>query len=255
MTTTGRQDPWNYTPRPNNLHAKTLIITGAASGIGRALALATSRLGATVILTDKTISGLENIYDEIIAQKAPAEPAIYPIDMSGATRDDYQAMAETLATEFGSVDGLVNNAGWLGAYVPFQHYDMKLYQEVMMINLHAPFMLTQAVLPLLEKSSDPSVVFSTHAHDVAYAGAFGIAKAGLESMLNILADEYDTETPIRFNGVDAGIVDTQMRRLNFPGEDWSKHPQPESVIAPYLYFLGPDSKGVSGMNCRRTSSG
>ncbi len=250
MTTTRQQDPWNYHPAPNVLHARILLITGATSGIGRALALATSRLGATIILADKTINGLENVYDEIIAQGS-AEPAIYPIDLSGATRDDYQAMADALMTEFGKVDGLVNNAGWIGSYVPFQHYDMKLYQEVMMVNLHAPFMLTQAMLPLLEKSDDPTVVFSTHAHDVAYAGAFGIAKAGLEAMMKILADEYDTETPIRFNAVDTGVVDTQMRRLNFPGEDWSKNPKPESVITPYLYFLSPDSQGVSGINCRK----
>ena len=253
MTTTRQQDLWNYQAGPDTLHAQVLIITGAASGIGRALALATSRLGATVVLTDKTISGLEKVYDEIVAQDVPAEPAIYPIDLSGATREDYQTMADTLATEFGKVDGLVNNAGWIGSYVPFQHYDMKLYQEVMMVNLHAPFMLTKAMLPLLEKSDDPTVVFSTHAHDVAYAGAFGIAKAGLEAMMKILADEYDTETPIRFNAVDTGVVDTQMRRLNFPGEDWSKNPRPESVIAPYLYFLSPDSRGVSGINCRKNS--
>ena len=246
-----RRDIWSFHPAQDHLHERIVIITGAASGIGRALALTASSLGATIVLVDKTIKGLEKVYDEIVGQGAP-EPAIYPVDLSGATREDYMAMAERLEAEFGKVDGLVNNAGWIGSYVPFRHYDMKLYQEVMMVNLHAPFMLTQAMLPLLEKSDDPSVVFSTHAHDFAYAGAFGMAKAGLESMMKILADEYDTETPIRFNAVDAGVADTQMRRLNFPGEDWSSNPKPETAIAPYLYFLGPDSQGVTSINCRRS---
>ncbi len=192
-------------------------------------------------------------YDEIEMSQGK-QPAIIPIDFSRANPSDYQVIFEQISETFGHVDGLVNNAGWLGSYTPFPHYDMKLYQEVMTINLHAPFMLTQALLPLLQAAPDPSVVFSTHNHDVAYAGAFGIAKGGLKSMMRILADEFETENPIRFNGVDAGIVDTQMRRLNFPGEDWSQHPKPEEVVAPYLYFLGPESRGVTGVNCVRTGN-
>lgn len=250
MTDTNALDPWTYTPPPRLLAGRTIAITGAAEGLGRALAMQTARLGATTILMDKSVKGLEAVYDEIIAAEAP-EPAIVPVDLAGANREDHETIAETIAETFGALDGLVNNAGWIGGYTPFSHYDMKLYHDVMMVNLHAPFMLTQALLPVLQRASDPSVVFSTHHHDVAYAGAFGIAKGGVESMMRILADEFDTDTPIRFNGVDVGIIDTRMRRLNFPGEDWSRHPKPDEVLAPYLYFLGPDGRGTTGINCRR----
>ncbi len=253
MNKTSYSDLWSYTPDPELLGGRTVAITGAANGLGRATALAAASLGATVVLMDKSVGRLEHVYDEITGASGP-EPAIIPIDLAGATREDYETIGQTLEQNFGSLDGLVNNAGWLGSYTPFPHYDMKLYQEVMTINLHAPFMLTQALLPLLQAAPDPSVVFSTHNHDVAYAGAFGIAKGGLKSMMRILADEFETENPIRFNGVDAGIVDTQMRRLNFPGEDWSQHPKPEEVVAPYLYFLGPESRGVTGVNCVRTGN-
>ncbi len=253
MDNQNRTNLWRYQAKAGGLEERVIIITGATGGIGRALSLAAARLGATVILVDKIMGALEALYDEIEAAGGPP-PMIYPVDMVGATREDYATMADALETHFGRLDGLVNNAGWIGAYTPVAHYDMKVYHEVMMVNLHAPFMLTQAMLPLLEKAHDPSVVFSTHRHDAAYSGAYGIAKAGLESMMKILADEYDIESPIRFNGVDPGIVNTAMRRLNFPGEDWSQHPDPVDVIAPYLYFLGPESRGVTGVNCTRDTN-
>ena len=239
-----------YQAKSGVLDGRVIMITGAGAGIGKATSIECARLGATVILVDKVIGKLESIYDEIIASGGP-EPAIYPIDLSGATQEHYRSMAETLAGEFGRLDGLINNAGWLGAYVPFEHYDMKLYHDVMMINLHAPFMLTQALLPLLKKSPDPAVVFSTHYHSLPFAGAFGIAKAGLEAMMQILALEYDTvEDSIRFNGVDAGTVDTEMRRLSYPAENWSKNTSPEKVVPPYIFFVGPDSKRITGINFR-----
>jgi NAD(P)-dependent dehydrogenase (short-subunit alcohol dehydrogenase family) len=239
----------HYQAHGGLLEGRTILITGAGDGIGRELAKACSRLGAASILLSKTIRKLESVYDEIVAEDVAKEPAIYPLDLTGATVEDYQAMAATLESEFGVLDGLINNAGWLASYVPFQHYDMKLYHQVMMTNLHGPFMLTQALLPLLEKAPDPAVVFSTHAHSVPYAGAFGIAKAGLEAMMDILAQEYDSEdSPIRFNAVDTGVVDTAMRRLNYPAEDWSQNPAPADVIAPYLYFIGPESSGITGVN-------
>ena len=250
MDRQNRPNLWQYQADPAALQERIIVITGATGGIGRALSLAVVRLGATVILVDKVMSALEALYDEIENAGGPL-PMIYPVDMVGAKKEDYAAMASALETQFGRLDGLVNNAGWIGAYTPIMHYDMKVYHEVMMVNLHAPFMLTQAMLPLLEKARDPSVVFSTHRHDTAYSGAYGIAKAGLESMMKILADEYDIESPIRFNGVDPGIVNTAMRRLNFPGEDWSRHPDPADVIAPYLYFLSPESRGTTGINYTR----
>ncbi|MGF1643061.1 MAG: SDR family NAD(P)-dependent oxidoreductase [Thiotrichales bacterium] len=236
-----------YVPASDSLRERVILITGAADGIGAALALACARHGATVVLLDKTVPKLEAVYDAIVAARGP-EPAVYPMDLLGATVTDYQTLAQTLREQLGRLDGLVNNAGWVGALAPFEFWDATLYQKVMTVNLHAPFFLTQACLPLLREASDPAVVFSSHACQRAYWGGFGVAKAGLLGLVDILADELDSERPVRVNAVDTGSVNTAMRRLNYPGESRDLHPLPEAVLGPYLYFLGPDSRGVTGQH-------
>jgi len=237
----------NYEADHNLLNNRTLLVTGAGAGIGNAVARACARHGATVILLDKTVPALENLYDKIEAQGSP-QPAIYPLDLQTATVDEYRKLAHHIESQLGQLDGIVNNAGALGAYSPFKHYDLSLYQQTMAINLHAPFFLTQACLPLLEQAQDPAIVISTHASNRAYNGAFGMAKAGQQAMLEILAHEYSNDIVIRVNGIDTGPVNTRMRRLNFPGEDPGLHPNPEDITAPYVYFIGPDSQGISGTN-------
>lgn len=237
----------NYQPADNLLKDRVILITGASDGIGRALSLATAKLGATVVLLSKTISKLEKVYDEIEAAGSP-QPAIYPMNFEGATVKDYQDLADNIEQQLGRLDGLVNNAGWVGAITPFAQLNPELYQQVMTVNLHAPFLLTQACLPLLQKADDPSIVFSTHECNRAYWGAFGVAKSGQEGLLKILAHEYSGDHPIRVNGIDTGPVNTQMRRHHYPGEDRDKLPAPADVIAPYCYFLGPKSAGTSGEN-------
>lgn len=227
----------------------SILVTGAASGIGKAVSLRLARAGATVILLDKDISGLEKVYDHIEENNDP-QPAIYPLDLAKANIDRYRELAEVIDTQIGPLHGLINNAGYLGAYSPFEHYDVNLYLDVMAVNLHAPFLLTQACLPLLKQAENASILFSTHAHDKAYAGAFGMAKAGMESMMRILAAELDGDKRIRVNSIDAGIVDTTMRRANYPGEDHRQLRKPEDVTDAYLHFMSDASIGETGVNLK-----
>ncbi|PID33873.1 MAG: 3-oxoacyl-ACP reductase [Thiotrichales bacterium] len=236
----------NYVPADNVLKDRVILVTGAGSGIGRAISLAYARFGATVVLLGKTLKELEVVYDEIEDAGYP-EPAIYPLNMEGATVKDYQDMAATFEDKLGGLDGIALNAGWLPAFIPFKEYDLELWSKTMMVNLHANFLITQACLPLLEASKDAAIVFSAHDSHKAYNGAFGVAKAGSQAMMDILADEYDVaDNFIRVNSIDTGPVDTQMRRMNFPGEDMSVVAKPESLVGPYLYFMGPDAAQRTG---------
>ncbi|AOV17213.1 3-oxoacyl-ACP reductase [Acidihalobacter aeolianus] len=236
-----------YEPTPPLLEGRVILITGAGDGIGRAVSLACAAHGATVILLGKTVKKLEAVYDEIESQGG-LQPAIYPMNLEGATAKDYADLTDNIAGEFGQLHGLVNNAGWIGALTPFKHYDVELWAKVMAVNLHAPFLLTRACLPLLERAEDPAIVFSTHHCQRAYWGGYGIAKAGQKGMLDILAAEYDAESnhPMRVNGIDTGPVITRERRAHYPGEKIDAHPKPEAMVGPYLYFLGPDSRGITG---------
>ncbi len=235
------------------LDDQIVLITGAAAGIGQALARRCAALGATTILLDKDLPGLERLYDEIESAGQP-QPILHPLDLGGATPDDYAELAENIDAQLGRLDALVLNAGWLGAYTPFTQCSVDLYQKTMMVNLHGHFFLTQACVPLLQKTPDSRIVISTHAADTAYSGPFGMAKAGLASMLRILAHELDGEKRVRVNGVDTGPVNTAMRRLNFPGEDFSANPDPQEVIAPYLFFLSPESSDLTGVNFSRVAA-
>ncbi|MFW5453363.1 SDR family NAD(P)-dependent oxidoreductase [Thioalkalivibrio sulfidiphilus] len=234
-----------YQPAPDLLRDRVILVTGAGMGIGRALSLACAGLGATVILLDKEIRALEAVYDEI-EKAGGTQPAIYPMNLEGATAKDHEDLAQNVEKELGRLDGLVHNAGWIGGFTPLKLYDVELWSRVITANLHAPFLLTRAVLPLLETAGDPAVVFSAHESAKAYWGAFGVAKAGQEAMLKILAAEYQGERFMRVNGVDSGPLRTQMRVQHYPGENPNKNPTPESVIAPYLYFLGPDAGRTTG---------
>lgn len=237
----------NYFPRDHLLQNRIILVTGASEGIGKAVALAYAEYGATVILLAKDLKKLEQVYDQIENSGYP-QPAIYPMNLEGATVKDYEDLAQSLDKEFGRLDGLLNNAGWVGGLTPLRHYDAQRWAQVMTINLHAPFLLSKACLPLLERSDDPVILFSTHTCLRAYWGAYGIAKHGLEGLLKILSEELDGDKPIRVNGIDTGPVRTWMRQQNYPGEAPNTLPDPQATTAAYLYFMGPDSHGITGEN-------
>ncbi len=240
------QELLDYVPADGLLKGRVILVTGAGSGIGKAISLAYARFGATVVLLGKALKELEVVYDEIEDCGYP-EPAIYPLNMEGATVKDYQDMATTFEEKLGGLDGIALNAGWLPAFIPFKEYDIELWSKTITVNLHANFLITQACLPLLENAADASIIFSAHDSRKAYNGAFGIAKAGSQAMMDILADEYDVaDNFIRVNSIDTGPVDTQMRRMNFPGEDMTTVVKPEALVGPYLYFMGPDAKQRTG---------
>jgi NAD(P)-dependent dehydrogenase (short-subunit alcohol dehydrogenase family) len=240
--------PAGWQPAPDLLRDRIILLTGAANGIGRALADALAAHGATLVLLDRDVHGLEAAYDAIVAAGHP-EPALYPMDLSGAGPDDYDALATTLEREFGRLDGLVHNAAELGALIPLSHFETELWYRTLQTDLNAPCLLTLACLDLLNASRDASVVFTSDAvgrHGKAYWGAYGVAKAGLECFMQILADELETNTPIRANSIDPGPVLTGLRRIAYPGESGADLNRPADVVKPFLFLVSAHSKGITG---------
>ncbi len=238
----------DWEPRETQLQDRVILISGAADGIGRALATSCAAQGAHIVMLDKNVRGLESAYDEIVAAGHP-EPALYPLDLKGATPDDYHALAEVLDKEFGRLDGLVNNAAVLGALTPIDSYHDALWFETLQVNLNAPYLLTRACLGLMYRSIDASIIFtsdSTGRRGKAYWGAYGVSKAGLECFMQLLADELEANTSIRVNSIDPGPARTAMRVIAYPAENRKQLSAPADVIKPFLYLLGPDSKGTTG---------
>jgi NAD(P)-dependent dehydrogenase (short-subunit alcohol dehydrogenase family) len=237
----------HYSPAADLLKDRVILVTGAGDGVGRAVAKVYAAHGATVILLGRTIKKLEQVYDEIESADHP-QPAIFPMNLETATAKDYDDLGDTIKNEFGRLDGLLNNAAQVGGLTPIQHYNIELWARIITINLSAPFLICQECIPLLEQAQDPAIVFSTDDCTRAYWGAYGVAKHGQEGLLKILADELDSDRPVRVNGIDTGPVRTNLRAQNYPGEDPNTLPTPEDVVPPYLYFMGPASRGVTGQN-------
>ena len=115
---------------------------------------------ATVILLGRTMQKLEAVYDSIEAAGSP-QPAIFPMNLEGATNHDYAELASKLGEEFGALDGLLHNAAELRFLSRADDYDLEHWYRVMQVNLNGPFMMTQACLPLMRKSQDASIVFTS----------------------------------------------------------------------------------------------
>ena len=239
-----------HTPQARNdlLKNRIIAITGAGDGIGRALACACGKLGAIVILMGRTVKKLETAYDELIALDAP-QPAIYPVELAGATPADYQNLAQSIHDTFGRLDGLVHNAGILGTRSPIELYQPEEWIEVMHVNVNAAFFLTQALLPTLKAADDASIIFTSSGVGRcgrAYWGAYAASKFATEGLMQVLADELENTRHIRVNSLNPGAVRTKMRASAYPAEDPNRLLPPEDIVSAYLYLLGEDSRGVHG---------
>ena len=240
--------PRNFTPSAGLLADRVILITGASSGLGRALAVECARAGATVILSGRSGGKLEGVYDEIESLGAP-QPAIAMLDLEKATAVDYDGLADTIGAEFGKLDGLVHCAALLGDRTPLEQYDIPTWCKVLHVNLTAPFILTQMLLPHLRKSPDASIIFVSSAvvHDSRpFWGAYAVAKTGLESVRSMLSQELEVEPNIRVNSVNPGRIRTRMRAAAYPAEDPNTLPTPESVTGPFLYLLSARGRGIAG---------
>ena len=243
-------DPRTYTYPDKVLSNRIIMITGASDGIGKALALEAARLGAQVILHGRNTAKLEQVYDDIESIDGAVRPSIAVLDLASANAENYTTLAQSIEDEFGHLDGLVHNASMLGERYSIEQYDAVLWQKVMHVNVTSAFALTQVFLPLLKKSEDASVIFTSSGvgrTGKAFWGAYAVSKFATEGLSEVLADEH-RHSDLRANCINPGATRTNMRLAAYPAEDRDALKTPEEILAPYIYLLGADSKGVTGQS-------
>ena len=243
-------DPRSYQYADDLLRYRIILITGATDGIGRALALHAAHLGAQVVLHGRNVNKLEKVYDELEAIEGAPRPSIAVVDLASANSESYTSLASSIEQEFGRLDGLVLNASILGERYSIEQYDAVLWQRVMHVNVTSAFAMTQVLLPLLHKSDDASVIFTSSGvgrTGKAFWGAYAVSKFATEGLSQVLADE-NRQSNLRSNCINPGATRTGMRLAAYPAEDRDKLKRPEDILAPYIYLLGPDSKGVTGQS-------
>ena len=240
--------PVDRVPAADSLAGRVVLITGAAGGLGRASALACAKAGATVLLADRCARALEPVYDEIAALPGVPQPVLQPVDLQGASPLEYQTFAESIERQLGRLDGLVHAAVKCEGLTPLAMLSPEEWMTTLHVDLSAPFLLTQACMPLLQAREDSAVVFvldDPERMSRAHWGAYGVAKAGLERLASILHEETDS-TSLRVHALLPAPMRTELRRTVWAGEDPSQVATPEAAAQAVLYLLseaGAASRG------------
>ena len=241
-------DPRRHVPAPAELEGRVIAITGASDGIGRAVARACALHGATVVLVGRNQRKLEAVQTAIEAER-PGSTTVAVLDLERALAADYDRLATAVLERFGRLDGLLQNAAILGTLTPIEHYDVPTWCKVLHVNLTAAFALTQVLLPMLKRSKDATILYTSSGvgrRGKAYWGAYAVSKFGIEGLAQVLSAELSDITAIRVNTINPGATRTRMRAQAYPAENPAALRTPESLTAPYLALLGPASRGISG---------
>lgn len=220
------------------LDGRTALVTGASRGIGAAIAKRFAAEGAHLILTARTVGGLEEVDDAVRA--AGSSATLVPADLLDMTQID--KIAAAVHERFGKLDILVGNAGTLGVLSPVGHIDPKVWDETIALNLTVNYRLIRAFDSLLRRSDAGRAIFvsSGAAHGAnPYWGAYSASKAALEALVRTYAGEI-TKTNVRVNIVNPGGVRTSMRAQAFPGEDPMSLASPDDVTDVFVQLAAVD---------------
>ncbi len=193
------------------LEGRVILINGAQGGLGSAAAEACAAAGATLVLLGRRLPKLNRVYDAC-AKRGP-EPMLYPLDLEGASPDDYAEMADRLFRELGRLDGVLHCAAEFRGLTPLEHTDPAVFARALHVNLTAPWWLTQACLPMLKQSADAAVVFAlddTRRVGQAYWGGYGLAQHGVAALVGMLQAELG-DSPVRVSALQPGPMRTSLR--------------------------------------------
>jgi NAD(P)-dependent dehydrogenase (short-subunit alcohol dehydrogenase family) len=241
----------------NEFFGKVAVVTGAARGIGRAIAERLHADGARVVLVDCNAEGIASGVKSLRSRDgARAESLVADL----ADLSSFAALAEEVTALTTKVDILVNNAG-IELDLPFDQVTSELFDRVIAINLRAPLFLTQVLAPLFPTSGGAIVnISSVHAkHAFSNAIPYACSKAGLVALTRNLALEL-APRQIRVNAVCPGYVDTPMwdewlRSSNDPEalarQTEALHPlgrrgQPQDVASAVAYLASAQSAWITG---------
>lgn len=206
-----------------DLSHKTILITGAANDIGRALAVYFAGLGARILLLDHDSAGLNAIYDALGQLNPPQgllEPVIIEFDLAKIDAHPNLLINHNIASEYGHLDALIHTADWTFPLAPLAVYAERHWQQALHNLLYAPYKLTQHLLPVLDSAARARVVFSI-AHCLEspppFYGPYNAAYAALQSLCATWNAEQQAKST-RFCTLNTGKVLTQVRLKHYPAE-------------------------------------
>lgn len=228
------------------LEGKVALVTGGSQGVGRAVAAAYAREGADVVVVARDRERLDSAAAEI--QKGGGR--VIPLQADVADRQQVQGVAGEIKRRFGRLHVLVNNASLLGPRALILEYPEEDWEAVIAVNLHGPFYLIKACLPLLSASGGGSIInVSSGVGRIGKPrwGAYAASKFGLEGFTQVLAAELQS-LHIRVNAVNPGGTRTGMRAAAYPEEDPMTLPTPEQITPVFVYLASDESRDLTGQS-------
>lgn len=221
------------------LKDRVILVTGAHGGLGGAASVACARAGATVVLLGRKVPKLNRVYDAVTA--AGPEPLLYPLDLEGASADDYAEMAERIGSELGRLDGVLHCAASFAGLTPLLQTDPAAFARAIHVNLTARWWLTQACLPLLAKADSAAVVFvldELARVGNAFWGGYGLAQHALAGLVGMLQSELASSN-IRISGLQPGPMRTPLRAKAYVEEGDRAASDPGAYAGCCVTLLSP----------------
>ena len=227
-----------------DLANKTILITGATDGIGKVLAEEFSKLGSNIILLGKNSSKLDAVYDQLDHSFDSQKHLILEADLSLLNNESAHEILRAISNEYDALDGIIHNAAVLGTMTPLEDYELSKWDEVLNINLRAPFLLTKTLKSIVENSIMPRIIFTSSGvanSGRAFWGAYSVSKFGLKGLAEIFTNELETTSSIKVFNFDPGATQTKMRASARPAEDPSSLKTPHELVNCYLWFFSKES--------------
>lgn len=228
------------------LKGRVVLVTGAHGGLGSAASVACARAGARVVLLGRKVPKLNRVYDAVAA--VGPEPLLYPLDLEGASADDYAEMAERIESELGRLDGVLHCAANFPGLTPLLQTDPAAFARAIHVNLTARWWLTQACLPLLAKADDAAVVFvldELARVGNAYWGGYGLAQHSLTGLVGMLQSEL-AGSKVRVSGLQPGPMRTSLRAKAYVEEADRAAKDPEAYAGACVTLLSPAGAAYRG---------
>ena len=227
---------------------KSILITGSSDGIGKTLAIEFSKLGANIILLGRNSEKLDAVYDLLDHSRVSQKHLILEADLALLSNEAAQEIFIAISQEFEVLDGIIHNAALLGTMSSLEDYDLSTWDEVIKVNLRAPFILTKTLKVMLENASLPRLIFTSSGvanKGRSFWGAYSVSKFGIKGLAEIFKDELEATTKIKVFNFDPGKTRTNMRAAAYPAEDPNTLKSPTGLIDCYLWFFQEESSSSS----------
>ena len=233
---------------PFSLEGKTILVTGASSGIGKATAIACSKMGAKVIITARSSERLQETFNELEGD------GHLQIIAELTSEEDLKHIVEIVP----QLDGFVNNAG-IGSKTPINFIKQNALQNILDVNTIAPIMLSKMLLKKKKLTKGSSIVLTSSISGVYSVDIgntlYSVSKCAIDGFMKNAAKEL-MEKGIRVNSVNPGMVDTPINDYSNVSEEQmqadlqnyihKRHARPEEIAYAIIYLLSDAADWVTG---------